>query len=162
MALAATTEVVTVSVGLRKSLSSFVELFGTLRPLCSVVGGHCSALATMSVQGARSLPRLVYGTAWKKEHTSRFVLQALQEGFRAVDTASQPKHYQEKLVGGAISEAIEKGIITREDLFLQTKFTPIDGQDRSKPLPYDPQQTYGVQVRTCACIPPAVVVASLR
>jgi hypothetical protein len=36
--------------------------------------------------------------------------------------------------------------IQRSSLFLQTKFTPIDGQDRSQPLPYDPKASLAEQV----------------
>lgn len=39
------------------------------------------------------MPRLIYGTAWKKERTASLVEQALRAGFRGVDTACQPKHY---------------------------------------------------------------------
>lgn len=43
--------------------------------------------------------RMIYGTAWKKEKTAELVKQALKSGFRALDTAAQPKHYREDLVG---------------------------------------------------------------
>ena len=80
------------------------------------------------------IPNMIYGTAWKKENTTTLVYEALMEGFRAIDTACQPKHYREDLVGLALLKAYESGI-KREDLFLQTKFTPIDGQDKSN-MPY--------------------------
>lgn len=37
--------------------------------------------------------------------------------------------------------------IPRQQLFIQTKFTPIQGQDQTKPLPYDPQAPLAEQVR---------------
>ena len=80
------------------------------------------------------IANMIYGTAWKKEDTTTLVYEALMEGFRAIDTACQPKHYREDLVGLALLKAYESGI-KREDLFLQTKFTPIDGQDKSN-MPY--------------------------
>ena len=80
------------------------------------------------------IPNMIYGTAWKKENTTTLIYEALMEGFRAIDTACQPKHYREDLVGLALLKAYESGI-KREDLFLQTKFTPIDGQDKSN-MPY--------------------------
>ena len=43
------------------------------------------------------MPRMIYGTAWKKEKTTLLVKQAISLGFRAVDTACQPKHYSEGL-----------------------------------------------------------------
>lgn len=70
------------------------------------------------VQGAPPvvLPTFIYGTAWKKDHTPELVHQALQAGFRAVDTAAQPKHYREDLVGEGIRRAIRDGTVRREDL----------------------------------------------
>ena len=40
------------------------------------------------------MPRLIYGTAWKKEATTRLVIEAVLNGFRGIDTACQPKHYR--------------------------------------------------------------------
>lgn len=80
------------------------------------------------------LLNMIYGTAWKKENTTSLVFQALMQGFKALDTACQPKHYREDLVGLGLLKAYESGI-KREDLFLQTKFTPIDGQDKAN-MPY--------------------------
>lgn len=80
------------------------------------------------------IPNMIYGTAWKKENTTDLVYEALIQGFKAVDTACQPKHYREDLVGLGLLKAYESGI-KREDLFLQTKFTPIDGQDKTN-MPY--------------------------
>ena len=78
---------------------------------------------------------MIYGTAWKKEETTRLVSEALKLGFRAIDTACQPKHYREDLVGVALAKAFLEGL-KREDVFIQTKFTPIDGQDRNN-MPYN-------------------------
>lgn len=80
------------------------------------------------------IPNMIYGTAWKKEKTTDLVALAIKCGFRGVDTAGQPKHYQEHLVGQGLLKAYESGI-KRDELYLQTKFTPIDGQDRSN-MPY--------------------------
>ncbi|KAJ1458158.1 aldo/keto reductase [Pelagophyceae sp. CCMP2097] len=92
----------------------------------------------------RALP-LVYGTAWKKERTQELVAQAVRAGFRGIDTACQPKHYSEELVGAAISEVITSGLVTRDDLWLQTKFTSLSGQDPSN-IPYDASQPLEAQV----------------
>jgi hypothetical protein len=67
-------------------------------------------------------PRLVYGTAWKKDKTADLVYQALKAGFRGVDTAAQPRHYQEGLVGDGIRRAIRDGIVDRKDLFVCPSF----------------------------------------
>jgi len=65
-----------------------------------------------------SIPRLVYGTAWKKERTADLVYEALKAGFRGIDTAAQPRHYQEDLVGQGIRRAIADGTVKREDLYV--------------------------------------------
>jgi diketogulonate reductase-like aldo/keto reductase len=80
------------------------------------------------------MTNMIYGTAWKKEETTRLVELAITSGFKAIDTACQPKHYREDLVGIALSNAFTKGI-KRDELFIQTKFTPISGQDVNN-MPY--------------------------
>ncbi|KAI3340431.1 NADP-dependent oxidoreductase domain-containing protein [Ustulina deusta] len=92
-----------------------------------------------------AMPRLLYGTAWKKEATGDLVVKALTAGFRGVDTAAQPRHYNEALVAAGIREVVSKGIVKREDLFIQTKFTPISGQDLHN-MPYDPKAPLEEQV----------------
>lgn len=89
-------------------------------------------------------PPILYGTAWKKERTAQLVERALCLGFRGVDTACQPKHYDEAGVGAGVAAALRHGI-TREELFLQTKFTPLGGQD-PKRIPYDPKAPLERQV----------------
>ena len=80
------------------------------------------------------MANIIYGTAWKKERTTKLVEEALLCGFKAVDTACQPRHYREDLVGLGLEAAFNQGI-KREDIFIQTKFTPIDGQDKNN-MPY--------------------------
>jgi diketogulonate reductase-like aldo/keto reductase len=91
-----------------------------------------------------TMPQLIYGTAWKEDKTAELVKLALQCGFRGFDTACQPKHYQESGVGEAIQHASAQGI-RRSELFIQTKFTPVAGQDPST-IPYDPQAPLRDQV----------------
>lgn len=81
------------------------------------------------------MPWLIYGTAWKKERTADLVVKAIQAGFRGIDTACQPKHYEEPLVGEAL-QRLEEFRIERKSLFVQTKFTPLGGQDPAR-VPYD-------------------------
>ena len=69
----------------------------------------------------------IYGTAWKKNQTKQLVKEALVTGFRRVDTAAQPRHYQEDLVGAGIREAIAEGIVKREDLYVSKQTTLING-----------------------------------
>ena len=73
----------------------------------------------MATKKAVTIPKLVYGTAWKKDASRTLVKQAIQAGFRGIDTAAQPKHYQEDLVGQGIRDAIAEGIVKREDLYVR-------------------------------------------
>ena len=90
------------------------------------------------------MPCLLYGTAWKKDKTAHLVIKAVKYGFRGVDTACQPKHYNEAGVGEAIQRLISEGI-TRKDLYIQTKFTPLNGQDPLN-IPYDRRAPLSEQV----------------
>lgn len=85
----------------------------------------------------------MYGTAWKKEATTDLVRLAVDTGFRAIDTANQLIHYSEALVGEALLSMNTQGI-KRETLFLQTKFTPVNGQDHR--TPYDASADITTQV----------------
>ena len=101
----------------------------------SIVTRHTRKMAMASSAGPRpallgpivsktnpdvKIPRIIYGTAWKKERTSSLVNQALKAGFRAVDTAAQPRHYNEALVGDGISRAISKEGLKREELYVSS------------------------------------------
>ncbi|MFZ4715832.1 MAG: aldo/keto reductase family protein [Bacteriovoracaceae bacterium] len=90
------------------------------------------------------LPVFIYGTAWKKQETTKLVEMAIENGFRAIDTANQLKHYSEALVGNALLNLKKKGI-DRDDLWLQTKFTSIRGQQDEAP-PYDVNADLTTQV----------------
>ena len=68
----------------------------------------------------------------RKEATANLVQLAVSTGFTAIDTANQIIHYQEALVGEALLALANKGI-KRDTLFLQTKFTPVSGQDHRTP-----------------------------
>jgi len=90
------------------------------------------------------VPDFLYGTAWKEERTAPLTELALRAGFRGIDTANQRKHYFEADVGHALAAAYRARVATREQLFLQTKFTYQPGQDHR--LPYDPAASYSIQV----------------
>ena len=62
-------------------------------------------------------PTFIYGTAWKKDATTQLVQKAVKAGFTAIDTANQPKHYSEWLVGEALEALASEGI-SRDSLFL--------------------------------------------
>src|SRR5712675_2234793 len=90
------------------------------------------------------IPDFIYGTAWKEERTATLVELALRMGFRGIDTANQRRHYFEAGVGEGLAAAYRAGLVTRADLFLQTKFTYQPGQDHR--LPYDPAASLSTQV----------------
>ncbi len=46
------------------------------------------------------------------------VYQALKAGFQAIDTAAQPRHYNEAQVGEGIRRAITEGVVRREELYV--------------------------------------------
>ncbi|KAK3304546.1 NADP-dependent oxidoreductase domain-containing protein [Chaetomium strumarium] len=77
-------------------------------------------------EATAAMPPMMYGTAWKKERTADLVFEAIKAGFRGIDTAAMKKHYDEAGTGEGIRRAIREGIVSRKDLFIQTKFTPED------------------------------------
>ncbi|KAL8447622.1 hypothetical protein Emag_004232 [Eimeria magna] len=116
-------------------------------PLCaaSVARRAGGAGPAIGDKATVNMPRMLYGTAWKKERTKELCLMAMREGFRGFDTACQPKHYNQRGLGEAIAEATSKLNLKREELFIQTKYTPVDGQDPHK-IPYDPHLPIREQV----------------
>jgi diketogulonate reductase-like aldo/keto reductase len=90
------------------------------------------------------LPDFLYGTAWKEDRTPALTELAIRAGFRGIDTANQRRHYFEAGVGQGLAAAYRAGLVTRADLFLQTKFTYQPGQDHR--LPYDPSADRATQV----------------
>ena len=60
----------------------------------------------------------------------------MREGFRAIDTANQRRHYHEAAVGAALRTG---------NVFVQTKFTYLESHDSR--VPYDPRADYPTQVR---------------
>jgi len=90
------------------------------------------------------VPKIIYGTAWKKSATAHLVSLAIQKGFRGIDTACQPKHYDEPGVGAGVAAGLTQGL-TRADLYLQTKFTSLSGQDPER-IPYDPRASLAEQI----------------
>lgn len=98
---------------------------------------------TVTIQGV-SVPTFLYGTAWKEDATAALVTQALAAGFRGVDTANQRRHYHEQAVGQALAAAFADGVVRRDELFVQSKFTHRAGQDHR--LPYNPHAPVADQV----------------
>ena len=98
----------------------------------------------MPTEQARYVPDFLYGTAWKEDRTAALTELAIRAGFRAIDTANQRRHYFEGGVGEGLAAAYRDGVVSRENLFLQTKFTYQRGQDHR--LPYDPGADLSAQV----------------
>jgi len=98
----------------------------------------------MPIEQLSRVPDFLYGTAWKEERTPALTELALRTGFRGIDTANQRRHYFEAGVGEGLAAAYRAGVVTRADLFLQTKFTYRPGQDHR--LPYDPAASFSDQV----------------
>src|SRR4026209_506222 len=99
---------------------------------------------TMTTYNGVAIPGFMYGTAWKKEATTRLVYEAVKAGFASIDTASQLVHETETRGGEALLRWREEGV-ARDGLFLQTKFTPVNGQDHR--TPYDVTASITTQVR---------------
>ncbi len=98
---------------------------------------------TLQAYNGVPLPSFMYGTAWKKDATTALVVQAVKAGFRAIDTANQLIHYDEARVGEALVQLQQDGV-GRSQLFVQTKFTPVNGQDHR--TPYDVRADVATQV----------------
>jgi diketogulonate reductase-like aldo/keto reductase len=98
----------------------------------------------MPTDRAVPVPDFLYGTAWKEDRTPALTELALRTGFRGIDTANQRRHYFEAGVGEGLAAAYRAGLVTRAELFLQTKFTYRNGQDHR--LPYNPGAHLSTQV----------------
>jgi diketogulonate reductase-like aldo/keto reductase len=92
----------------------------------------------------RHIPSFLYGTAWKEQTTADLTFTALSTGFWGIDTANQRKHYFEEAVGAGVKRFLSENKKTRQDIFLQTKFTFAQGQDHRKP--YDESASFAVQL----------------
>ena len=98
----------------------------------------------MPTAPASGVPDFLYGTAWKEDRTPALTELAIRSGFRGIDTANQRRHYFEAGVGQGLAAVYRAGLVTRKDLFLQTKFTYQARQDHR--LPFDPAARLSVQV----------------
>ncbi|KOS23260.1 NAD(P)H-dependent D-xylose reductase [Escovopsis weberi] len=81
---------------------------------------------------ASSMPKLIYGTAWKEEQTSDLVYTAMKAGFRGIDTAGGSGHYREDLVRRGFHQASSDGLVQQDEIYVQSKFNPralADGRD---------------------------------
>lgn len=108
------------------------------------VSSVAAAISASKIQESGK-PYILYGTAWKEKKSAHLVTEAIRSGFRFIDTACQPKHYNEPGVGEGIVNAMKELGLSRSDLFIQTKFTSLDGQDINH-VPYDIEAPLEAQV----------------
>lgn len=128
------------------SPASFTLLGGAVAASSARRATHANDLANTEMRLAGvTMPRILYGTAWKEGRTKEICQMALRAGFRGFDTACQPKHYNQKGLGEALEAECAQLHIKREDLFIQTKYTPLGGQDPQS-IPYDPRLPVRKQV----------------
>lgn len=76
---------------------------------------------TYTLHDGVEIPVVGFGT-WQmrdKENTAKIVEHAIEVGYRHIDTAAVYKN--EDAVGQGIQNAIDKGLVTREELFVTTK-----------------------------------------
>jgi diketogulonate reductase-like aldo/keto reductase len=66
------------------------------------------------------MPAMIYGTAWKKDLTAHHVYEAIQAGFRGIDTAAMREHYNEVGAGDGIRRAIRQGLVSRDQLWVSS------------------------------------------
>jgi hypothetical protein len=98
-----------------------ISTTNSIRPKAGKAAMTTSALSKpLPLKGPfnTEIPTLAYGTAWKKDRTADLVYEALKAGFKGVDTAAQPRHYQEELVGDGIRRAVSEGIVKRDEIFV--------------------------------------------
>ncbi|MDN6195520.1 MAG: aldo/keto reductase [Atopostipes suicloacalis] len=77
--------------------------------------------STYTLNDGVKIPVLGFGTYKmpNDEKTKEIVKYAIESGYRHIDTASLYKN--EEVVGQAIREAIEEGIVSRDEIFVTTK-----------------------------------------
>lgn len=96
------------------------------------------AQSTYTPRSTIDLPPFIYGTAWKDEETANLVHAGLDNGFRALDTAAQPRHYREDLVGQGIEDYLSQdheGVqVRREDLWVSLEPSTIVQSNPCPPL----------------------------
>jgi len=79
-----------------------------------------SAILTL----CKATPLIMYGTAWKGPHAEQNVLDAFNIGYRAFDSANvYPASYNETAMGVSLERLRTSGV-PREEMLIQTKFTP--------------------------------------
>ncbi|KAI1342872.1 putative aldo-keto reductase [Xylariaceae sp. FL0016] len=104
-----------------------------------------SPLLSPSLALGSNVPLQLYGTAWKEDKTAELTSTALSQGFKGLDTANYPTAYEETLTGQGIAAALKSGI-KREDIFIQSKFSPIFTHHPEK-IPFEAALSIEEQVK---------------
>lgn len=91
-------------------------------------------------------PPLLYGSAFKEERTQELVEVALLSGFRGIDSGNFRRAYVEEAVGEAVRQLVSKGVVRRDELFLQSKFAHANAHDHRVPYDVDAPVTQQVAV----------------
>eukprot|EP00917_Polyrhabdina_sp_WS-2016_P024557 GHVP01053116.1.p2 GENE.GHVP01053116.1~~GHVP01053116.1.p2 ORF type:complete len:308 (-),score=66.49 GHVP01053116.1:1018-1941(-) len=81
---------------------------------------------TMKLHDGRTIPVIGFGS-WRSDNPADSVYNAIQAGYRHIDTASV--YLNQKEVGAGIKRAIDEGLIKRDELWVTSKlwltnFTP--------------------------------------
>ena len=69
------------------------------------------------------------------------VYKAIKSGFRHIDTACQPRHYNEAGLGEGWTSAARDLGLDRQDIWIQTKFSGLGAHDKDAPLETRVQQS---------------------
>uniref|UniRef100_A0A914ID83 NADP-dependent oxidoreductase domain-containing protein n=1 Tax=Globodera rostochiensis TaxID=31243 RepID=A0A914ID83_GLORO len=115
-------------------------------------GGQTGSETQAQVPSTSTPPSVAGDKTVKVIKHDRFVILATgPRGRRNVpQNWCAPKYYDEAQVGVALEQLLQEpqngGAIRREDIFVQTKFTSVDGQDPAR-VPYDRQASLPDQVR---------------
>ncbi|KAI1378296.1 NADP-dependent oxidoreductase domain-containing protein [Hypoxylon crocopeplum] len=83
------------------------------------------------------IPQIIYGTARREGKRLPNVLQALEVGYRAIDTATSRRFHHEDEDGQAIAQCLAKdsGSVHRHDVLIQSKYCA--PADQTEQWPYD-------------------------
>jgi 2,5-diketo-D-gluconate reductase A len=98
-------------------------------------------------EGVR-IPRVGYGTYPLLDEAARHVYEAIGAGVRLIDTASAYNNHA--AVGRGIRQAVEHGVVTRNDLVVVTKVAGADyGEAETRAVLERQEAELGLQVDIC-------------
>ncbi len=80
-------------------------------------------MKNMTYDNGLTMPPIGFGTADLKGPADELVYCAIEAGHRLIDTAAA--YGSEAAVGDALQKALDRGLVRREELFVQTKLAPV-------------------------------------